>query len=293
MSRDWETQFAAWATPPGQTEQQRCDNAEGAIRNAINASASLSQRGTRVFTHGSYANRVNVRKDSDVDVGILCDETMYPTYPDGMDASSFDLSDATYHYPDFKKDILDALAAYFGTGAVTRGNKAIDVHETSYHVEADVVPLFEHRRYAKNGDYLSGVALCPDSGWWIVNWPEQHYRNGVDKNTRTNRRYKGIVRIMKSLRNEMADNQSPSAPLVSGFFIECCCWNLPDSTFDHDSWHARVQSALSFLWSATQEEIKCSEWGEVSELKYLFRPDSRRIEAHSFFDASWDYVGVG
>jgi hypothetical protein len=37
------------------------------------------------------------------------------------------------------------LRSYFGANAVARGNKAFDVRETSYHVEADVSPFFEHR----------------------------------------------------------------------------------------------------------------------------------------------------
>jgi len=38
---------------------------------------------------------------------------------------------------------------------------------------------------------------------------------------------------------------------------------------------------------------KCSEWGEVSELKYLFRSPQKwtREQAHKFIDAAWDYIG--
>ena len=45
MTRDWETQFRAWAKPPGKTEQDRCDNAVSVIRNAVNASDKLRARG--------------------------------------------------------------------------------------------------------------------------------------------------------------------------------------------------------------------------------------------------------
>ena len=68
MSRDWEAQFRERAKPPGKTEQDRCDNAASAIRNAIKASDKLRERGVSVFVQGSYRNNTNVRKDSDVDI---------------------------------------------------------------------------------------------------------------------------------------------------------------------------------------------------------------------------------
>jgi hypothetical protein len=37
----------------------------------------------------------------------------------------------------------------------------------------------------------------------------------------------------------------------------------------------------------------CSEWGEVSELKYLFHTSKEwtQQQAHDFIDAVWNYVG--
>ena len=85
-----------------------------------------------------------------------------------------------------------ALVRQFGKKAVHRGNKAFDIHENSYRVDADVVPLFIHRRYTTDGWYQCGVQLQPDKGGRIVtmgapaddaHWPKQQYENGVDKNT--------------------------------------------------------------------------------------------------------------
>ncbi|SDX06954.1 hypothetical protein [Nitrosomonas communis] len=82
MSRDWESVFSTWGQSPSATEQQRAENAERQIREAIRASDKLKNRNIRVFTQGSYRNRVNVRKDSDVDIGVLCFDTYFPDYPD-------------------------------------------------------------------------------------------------------------------------------------------------------------------------------------------------------------------
>ena len=294
MSIDWESIFTAWAQPPGKSEQERCENAERAIRNALAKSNKLKYRNTKVFTQGSYRNRVNVRKDSDVDVGILCFDTFSPDYPEGIDGKSLGHSDATYHYSVFKNEVEEALVDYFGEKAVHRGTKAFDIHENTYHVEADVTPFFEHRRYTSRTNYLSGVVLYPDDGGRIINWPEQHYQNGVAKNTATSRSYKGVVRILKSLRNLMDTADITAAKPIIGFFIECLVWNVPNHYFGHNTWDKDVQKALAYLWSNTKSDDLCIEWGEVSELKYLFKgsPSSKREQAYAFIDAAWSYIGV-
>jgi len=294
MSKDWGSVFSTWAQPPAKTEQERCENAERAIRNAIESSAELKHRDMKVFTQGSYRNRVNVRKDSDVDIGILCFDTFYPSYPEGIDAKSLGHTNATYHYSVFKNEVGEALSSYFGASAVHRGDKAFDIRENSYHVEADVAPLFEHRRYTSYTDYLSGVVLYPDNGGIISNWPEQHYENGVRKNSATGRSYKGVVRILKSLRNVMDDEGIAVAKPIIGFLLECLVWNVPDQAFAHDTWDKDVQAALAYLWSNTKANEKCIEWGEVSELKYLFKGStpSKREQAYAFVDAAWSFIGV-
>ncbi len=182
---------------------------------------------------------------------------------------------------------------YFGRSAVKRGNKAIDVHETSYHVEADVAPFFEHRRYQSDGTYLEGVELRTDKeNLRVINWPEQHYTNGCRKNTATGTRFKSIVRVLKSLSIEMTGNGIQAAD-VPGFLIECLVWNVPDSNFQNTTYRADVRAALAFLFNNTISSEDCKEWGEVSDLIYLFHSGQKWTwqQAHAFTSAAWDYVG--
>ncbi|MCP4990757.1 MAG: nucleotidyltransferase [Colwellia sp.] len=231
-----------FTSPPGKTEEERCSNAEKTIRNAINASDKLNYRSIRVFSQGSYRNNTNVRKDSDVDIGILCLDTFFYDFPEGYTRESFGIAPGTYNYKQFKDEVGDALISYFGSSAVSRGNKAFNVHETSYHVEADVAAFFEHRRYSEDDKYLSGVELHPDNGGKIINWPEQHYQNGVGKNKATGRAYKSLVRILKSLCNEMSEQNIYQAKEICGFLIECLVWNVPNSKFSHSDWMGNVRS---------------------------------------------------
>ncbi len=295
MARDWERTFRNWASPPGKTEQERSENAETAVRNAIAASPQLNKRNIKVFAQGSYRNNTNVRKDSDVDIGVLCYDTFFMDLPEGYTREHFGLDPSTYDYAQFKNEVGQALVDYFGASAVSRGNKAFDIKANSYHVEADVAPFFEHRRYSTNGTYLSGVELRPDDErpFKITNWPEQHYDNGVSKNNNTGKRYKAMVRIVKKLCNEMADDGVAAARPIPGFLNECLVWNVPNSNFGNNSYINDVRRCLAHLFNNTLSDEKCSKWGEVSELKYLFRGSKKwtRQQAHSFISAAWDYIG--
>ncbi|MEJ0011259.1 MAG: nucleotidyltransferase [Bauldia sp.] len=294
MQQNWENKFSTWAQPPGKTETERCENTEAMVRKAIQASSKLKARDVKVFSQGSYRNRTNVPGESDVDIGVVCFDTFFPNYPSGTTRETFGNSPASYHYAQFKDEVGEALVSYFGAGAVSRGNKAFDVRETTYHVEADVAPFFEHRRYATDGTYISGVEMQPDKGPRIINWPEQQYANGVAKNDRTGRSYKALIRIIKNLRNEMNDAKAPQAAPIVGFLNECLLWNVPDATFQQSTYWAAVRGALVSLFGNTQTDATCSEWGEVSELKYLFRPSQKwtRQQANDFVVAAWNYLGM-
>lgn len=297
MSRDWEAIFTTWAQGPSATEQERAENAERQIRQAIQESNKLRNRNIRVFTQGSYRNRVNVRRDSDVDIGVLCFDTFFDYYPDENIKTQLakTFTSATYTYATFKNELEEALVARFGRAAVTRGTKAFDIKANSYRVESDVAAFFEHRRYTSTTNYHSGVEMIPDnySPPRVINWPEQHYQNGVYKNDQVGRRYKRVVRILKSLSNEMSGNGIKSAKDAPSFLVECLVFNAPNNCFNYSSFKPMVREVLASLFNATINDDKCREWGEVSELKYLFRGAQpwTRQSAHQFLSDAWDYVG--
>lgn len=295
MANTWEQQFRSWAEPPSQSEIDRCTNAVRMVSAAITESTALKQRSIRVFAQGSYNNRTNVRQDSDVDIAVICSDTFFEEYPAGTTRETFSNVAASYTYAQFKLEVGAALADYFPAGAVTRGNKAFDIKANSNRVEADVAPFFEHRRYAVNGHFISGVELKPDNGIprAVINWPEQHYANAVAKNTATSKRYKGLVRVLKNLRNDMVEAKIVAATPITGFLCECLLWNVPNTAFGHDALTADLRAALQHLYTPTTTDAGCHDWGEVSELKYLFRSQQKwtRQQANEFVAAVWTYVG--
>jgi len=290
-----EDRLSFWARSPSQSETEKCENAVRAVRSAINSCAKLKSRNVRVIPQGSYRNRTNVRGESDVDVGVVCYDSFFPTYPAGTNAATFNNSDASYSYPEFKNDVESALVDHFGKPAVHRGNKAFDIHENTYRVDADVAAFFEHRRYRPDGSFLSGAELRPDNekSCRIINWPEQHYANGNEKNDATRRSYRGVARILKNIRTQLGEQNLISPECVTGFLCECLAWNTPNELMTHPTYTQDLRATLLHLFEATKDDAACKEWGEVSELKYLFRTSQRwsRSQANEFVVRAWQYIG--
>jgi hypothetical protein len=295
----WEDKFQTWAMPPSQAEQEKATNAERAIRRAITDDKTLSKMDIKIIQQGSYRANTNVRLDSDVDICVCLQEPFFCNYPPGKTREDFGNVANKMTYQEFKGLVETALVHEFGRRSVTRGNKAFDVHENTYRIDADVVAALAHRRYTYNNDgtyrYIipTGVEFHPDAGGSVINWPEQTYTNGVAKNDVTGRRYKGIVRILKRLRNEMQEKKIVKANNIGSFLIESLVWNVPSASFGNPDLSDDVKYVLAHCIVNTKDDEKCREWREVNELKYLFRTSQpwTREQAYDFLIAAWNYVG--
>ncbi|MDG1417580.1 MAG: nucleotidyltransferase [Maricaulis sp.] len=283
MNEDWENTFADWASSPSPSEQTRCENSIRAIRNAVSSSAALRSRAIKVFVQGSYRNRVNIRSDSDVDVGVVCHDVYIPRYETGVSATSVGSADGNYSFGQFKLELQAALIDHFGAVAVNRGNKAFKLTENSYRVLADIVPLFEFRHYWNSTSYRAGVCLFTDDDKRrIENYPERifdhwpdtplHYENGVSKNDVTGRKFKGSVRILKKLCSWMKAESPSTVPTIPGYLIECLVYNTPNATLSSSDWCSTIENTLNHLWRNVYGDEPCLNWTEVDGIKFLFRP---------------------
>ena len=293
MERDWNQQFQAWSQAPSQTEVDKADNTVRAVRKAVEASDALRGHSVAVFPQGSYRNRTNVRQDSDVDVGVICSDTFHYQLPDGMSAPDFSIAPASYSAAQFRADLQSALVSYFGAPAIRVGKKAFDVHENTYRINADVVPCFDFRLYSNDQACLEGAAVLPQAGGYIMNWPQQNYDNGIAKNTNTNQSYKGVVRILKNLKNEMEENDIQAAKDACSFLLESLAYNVPREGFLNLTYRDDVRWVLAHLCNETRESGGHASWLEVNEIKYLFhaRQPWERAATNRFLNAAWSYIG--
>ncbi|MGH7616006.1 MAG: nucleotidyltransferase domain-containing protein [Gemmatimonadaceae bacterium] len=300
MARDWPSVFDTWAKPVSDTEGEKCERAERMIRAAIAKSPKLQSHQLRVAAQGSYRNDTNVRQDSDVDICVCCTDVVITDYAHTPNASDALLgySPSPYTQAEFRNDVGDALRAYFGGDGVTRGDKAFDVHANTVRVDADVVAAFQHRLFYRNPDgtydYNSGTNILADSGKSIMNFPDQHYDNGCAKNVSTGYAFKRLVRIVKRLRNEMADAGAAAAKPVPSYLMECLLWNVPDEHYRNARFFEDVRDALLYLYDQLNAaDGSLQDWLEVNGIKYLFRPAQpwTREIALNFVRAAWAYVG--
>ena len=309
MARDWETQFGVWARPPTTAETDKMERSEREIRAAIDASVKLAPHKPRVYTQGSYYNRTNVPRESDVDVRVVPSDVFFPDWelidprapytPEIREALDRQVgsSSSTYTFDQFRDDVGQALVDRFGPPpTVEPGDKAYSIHENRLMVESDCLPAYEARLYSRAGTgftHTAGIEFVTRSGRRIQNYPEQQHRNGIAKHDRTGQRFKKMVRCLKNLRNEMEDEGIAAAKPIPSFLSECLVWNVPDHLFPSGSFFDGMRLVLASLYLDTDDEAKSGRWLEENGIKYLFHPSQTwtREDAHRFVSAAWTYVG--
>jgi hypothetical protein len=305
-ANDWKDTFTRWSKPASDTEEKKASRAADMIRGAVRAHAGLKDRRIDVYATGSYRNNTNVRLESDIDVAVVCHDSIFYDLPDGMGASTFGITTpAPYPFDEFRRDLQAALRDQFGA-AMVPGDKTFNVPENTYRLEADVTPFFEYRRYsgARGSDlrwlYEEGVKSVSSRGATFINWHEDHYREGVARNDQTRRRFKRVARILKNVKYHMAENGTPSARAattgVPSFLLECLAFNAPDRCFNlsEDGYVEDVKSAITHLWNATKPEGSWQEFREVSRRKRLFLDGQTwtREVAHTFLLEAWRHLGL-
>ena len=181
MARDWETRFSGWTGKASDSEQDRYERTCRAIGEALRDGDRLQEYDFEVYAKGSYPNFTNVVRDSDVDIAV--ELTTFFGNEFEHSAGGLTLADVgvTPYTGDatlsgFKDDVERALVAYFGSGSVNRGNKAIRVAENSGRLPADVVPCVAERAWSSRSRYQQGIRLQSDRepSKRIINYPRQH-----------------------------------------------------------------------------------------------------------------------
>ena len=296
-----EETFQSWAQSLDQTERVKCDTVERAIKRAIKTDKTLATMNIDVKPHGSYQANTSIRQDSDVDIYVCLRSTFCYNLPHRLSVKPEDISgrDTSITYKAFRKLVEYALIHEFGKKSITRGGKAFDIHEKPGRIDADVIAAFEYRfytgQYHADGipAYHMGITFFPDSGGQVINWPDQTYENGIQKNNETRKRYKAVIRILKNLRNKMQEDKITQANSIASFLIESLVWNVPNEGFGHAHLSDDVQYALAYCFNNTRDNENPGTWHEVNELKHLFKQSQpwTKQQAHQFVSSTWDYVG--
>lgn len=287
-------QLISYSRPISETEEERCKNAIRMVSDALKnmgylekKDIELAYRDTFAYTttlqrnnieikllvQGSYANNTNVKVASDVDIAVIQTDVFNSEYRSGVSKSDYNFVSSEFTFKEYKTMIYDVLAEKFSKESVHWRNKCITVHGNTYRVDADTVPARRYRDYTQDfwndpENFVGGIKFFSDSGEEIINYPEQHIKNGRDKNIATDLYYKKLVRIIKKMRYLMIDEQIKSAETISSFTLESLLWNLPDSIYRFD---VNYVDKFRFILEKLKEEgmHELSNYTEVNGIKPL------------------------
>lgn len=294
MAKFSEETFDNWRKPASDHEEAKLENAKTLVKKALQNNRDMTKQDYELFGQGSYMNDTNVRLNSDVDLNVMYNDAFYYDLPEGKTTADFTITPNTkLDFNAYKNLVEKSLVDEFGIAVVKRENKCIRVLGNGVRGECDVVPTFELRRYNENGTYLSGVRFISDEGSLIDGYPKQHTANAIIKNKNTARRFKRVTRIFKRIRYRMKDENVAFPASITSFLIECLLWNVPNQTFnDAKTWTEIIRESIINIYNQTKEEPTCKDWGEVSELLYLFYSQRKWTvkEVNQYMQDLWNYL---
>lgn len=235
-----ESQLKTWAN---RSQTDTAIRAHTDVRSLLSSNKSLVKEiPYRDYLQGSYRNNTNIYRDHDVDIVVelsgsfFFDDSRLATY-DSQRLRSH-ITPATYELVSFRDRVLKTLVSHFGASKVHNGNKAIRVDGVSgVRLDADVVVCEEYREYTSfTGSLLSGFVQgvklwAEDDQEWIVNFPQQHYDNGVTKQEETDDWFKPTVRVFKNARNYLHDNSRLATGVAPSYFLQGLLYNVPRDRF--------------------------------------------------------------
>jgi hypothetical protein len=295
---EWEDQLRHWAEGPGDTEHDKCENAERVLQEAIFAHDGLHAFGNdvEVFSQGSFRNGTNIPQRSRIDVSVCFKRHYLYTLPLGSTARDFRIGPPSFSYDAYRNTVTKALRNYFGSESIAIGNKSIRVHSHTSSVDINVVPNWEHVEFFDLENVCAirkGVAFLERiASSMIVSYPREHVERVKEKNRLTSARFKRIVRVLKSLQEEMSERGLVRESLPS-FLVESLVYNTPNANFEGASYYTDTCNALFYLATWTRADPQnISNWVEANDIRRLFNPSQPwdATKCYAFLSTALDYI---
>lgn len=109
---------------------ENAKNTHKSIRNTLNKYEDWPEGiDYEVYLQGSYKNHTNIRGDSDVDLVVQLNSTFYKDLldlsPQEVSLYEQEFSNASYNWPDFRRDVIHALQNYYSQEIISEGTKTL------------------------------------------------------------------------------------------------------------------------------------------------------------------------
>jgi hypothetical protein len=283
VARDWERTLRAWSKPADDKQEEKADRTASEVRDALSEYPGIPNSAMHVFPQGSKRNNTDLPGECDVDVGVELQQgsrtqsATPPVFYAGIATSAsgwltrsmLGLADVPLIKTpaEFKRHVANAMVAAFGEDKVVWHDKCIKVNSTRLTIPADLVPCYPYRLYTSATTFEQGIIIYPDSGGQTVNYPEQHYRNGVAKNNQTGTRFKKMVRCLKRMESELVAVRR--VPQVPSFLMESLVYNCPTACFSEETYVNNLLAVLARIHHGMTNGL-WRDWVEVNGIKSLF-----------------------
>ena len=203
-----------------------------------------------IFLQGSYHNTTHVKENSDIDVVVLNKNIIIDNTLDGLRGNLEDLKN-------WKSSLFYKIQGAQNFNFAL-GNKTIKYAGNSNYVPADIVPCGCYKS-SIIGSQLGTILYDSNSRKFFINYPKQHYENGVLKSQQTNSNFKKTVRMFKNARNyAVRKGLLRNEEIAPSYFLECLIYNVPNSCFNGNE-HDIFYNAVSWLLQNTHifSNMKC------------------------------------
>ena len=242
-----------YAQLPSESERERVIATHERIREVIESSSETEDMSVGTVLQGSYANHTNTPRTSDVDIIVKLDGVWYEesVSADPADWSRLSREQAAQReHSRLRTQVSAALRPCF-RDEVEERSKVIHVRATpsGSRRPADVLPVIGYRLRASTGAVHEGVCFWPRFGTAPVsNFPEQHKVALTQKGRpeRAGSNFKGIVRAIKSVRNDLLERYVLHSSIAPSYWIEGLLTNVPDEQF-HGTWEDALHEVLQWL----------------------------------------------
>lgn len=91
----------------------------------------------------------------------------------------------------------------------------------------------------------------------------------------------------------MKDDELNISDNITSFLLECLTFNVPNNLMnDYYTWTERLRQSIIYLYNNTKLSEDCKEWGEPSELLYLFHSGRKwnNTDVNNYMIQLWNYL---
>jgi hypothetical protein len=282
----WNDRLAHWEKPASDSEEATIERAANMVRNVMARNEWFVGEGVQIAAQGSYYNNTNVRKEADMDLRAV-HHGIYVEYAPGVNtamayqALAYSPTGRTFTTlaDQMRREIARELRNRFDWHKVDdSGAKAIRLKGAmGSRAELDIVPCFKlHHIWFEpiTRQYIpvEGVAILSKGGSWTLNYPNQHHDNGVAKRGRTQHRFKKVVRMLKTLRDELVHDGVLDKGTIPSFLIECLVYRVEDPFFliETDDRYDRLLRIVRRMHELLSDATWWLTAKEINEVKSLF-----------------------